>query len=188
MDSVFSAGKYVTWGVVSISATNLLIIVLMVVVFVLALVVPFPHGHQDPPGPDPRRRPARGRAAMTAVSPPSSERTWTAALKERMSRTLPADQVLPDRQPAYVASWIYVFGVLTLAGLLVVVGSGHRALRRRVGLVAHLGARALRELRAPVERGALLRLHGDPSLGQVLDGRLARSPGPDLGHRAWSRS
>jgi hypothetical protein len=60
---------------------------------------------------------------MTAVSP-SSERTWTAAFKDRMSRTLPADQVLPDRQPAYVASWIYVFGVLTLAGLLVVVGSG----------------------------------------------------------------
>jgi ubiquinol-cytochrome c reductase cytochrome b subunit len=50
--------------------------------------------------------------------------TWTAALKDRMSRTLPADQVLPDRQPAYVASWIYVFGVLTLAGLFVVVGSG----------------------------------------------------------------
>ena len=49
MDSVFSAGKYFTWGVVSISATNLLIIVLMVVVFVLALVVPFPHGHPEPP-------------------------------------------------------------------------------------------------------------------------------------------
>jgi ubiquinol-cytochrome c reductase cytochrome b subunit len=60
---------------------------------------------------------------MTAVSPPS-DHTWTAAFKDRMSRTLPADQVLPDRQPAYVASWIYVFGVLTLAGLLVVVGSG----------------------------------------------------------------
>jgi hypothetical protein len=48
MDSVFSAGKYVTWGVVSISATNLLIIVLMVVVFVLALVLPFPHGRPEP--------------------------------------------------------------------------------------------------------------------------------------------
>ena len=43
---------------------------------------------------------------------------------DRLSRTVPADQVLPDRQPAYVASWIYVFGVLTLAGLVVVVGSG----------------------------------------------------------------
>jgi ubiquinol-cytochrome c reductase cytochrome b subunit len=60
---------------------------------------------------------------MTAVVPPE-DRTWTAALKDRLSRTLPADQVLPDRQPAYVASWIYVFGVLTLAALLVVVASG----------------------------------------------------------------
>ena len=50
--------------------------------------------------------------------------SWTVALRDRMSRTLPADQILPDRQPAYVASWIYVFGVLTLAGLVVVVGSG----------------------------------------------------------------
>jgi len=60
---------------------------------------------------------------MTTATP-SSERTWTAALKDRLSHTLPADQVLPDRQPAYVSSWIYVFGVLTIAGLIVVVGSG----------------------------------------------------------------
>lgn len=50
--------------------------------------------------------------------------SWTTGLRDRMSRTLPADQILPDRQPAYVASWIYVFGVLTLAGFVVVVGSG----------------------------------------------------------------
>jgi hypothetical protein len=43
MDMVFSAGRYVSWGVVSISLTNLLVILAMVVVFVLALVIPFPH-------------------------------------------------------------------------------------------------------------------------------------------------
>jgi len=32
--------------------------------------------------------------------------------------------VLPDRQPVYVASWIYIFGVLTLAALVVVIASG----------------------------------------------------------------
>ena len=48
MDSVFSAGKYLSWGVVSISLTNFLIIVIMIVVFVLALVVPFPHDHGGP--------------------------------------------------------------------------------------------------------------------------------------------
>ena len=49
---------------------------------------------------------------------------WTARLRRRWLRNLPPDKLLPDRQPAYVASWIYVFGVLTLAALLVIVVSG----------------------------------------------------------------
>jgi len=58
-------------------------------------------------------------------SAPTTERgTWTEAVRNRLSHTVPEGQVLPDRQPAYVASWIYVFGVLTLAGLFVVIGSG----------------------------------------------------------------
>ncbi|MDT7549676.1 MAG: hypothetical protein QOE84_2070, partial [Actinomycetota bacterium] len=36
----------------------------------------------------------------------------------------PPEQLLPDRQPAYVTSWIYVFGVATLAAFLVVGASG----------------------------------------------------------------
>jgi hypothetical protein len=42
METVLTAGKYVHWGVVSISLTNLLVILGMIVVFVLALVIPFP--------------------------------------------------------------------------------------------------------------------------------------------------
>jgi ubiquinol-cytochrome c reductase cytochrome b subunit len=61
---------------------------------------------------------------MSTAPPDTGGGTWTAGLRDRLSRTVPADQLLPDRQPAYVASWIYVFGVLTLAGLIVVVGSG----------------------------------------------------------------
>ncbi|MDR6864382.1 cytochrome b N-terminal domain-containing protein [Phycicoccus sp. 3266] len=53
-----------------------------------------------------------------------SSTSWTVWLRDRVSRTVPEGQVLPDRQPAYVASWIYVFGVLTLASLLVVVLTG----------------------------------------------------------------
>ena len=41
------AGRYLHWGVVSISLTNFLIIVGMVVVFLLALVLPFPGGHES---------------------------------------------------------------------------------------------------------------------------------------------
>lgn len=49
---------------------------------------------------------------------------WTARLRVRLSRTVPPGQALPDRQPAYVSSWIYVFGVLTLAALVMVLLSG----------------------------------------------------------------
>ena len=33
-------------------------------------------------------------------------------------------RALPDSQPEYVSSWIYVFGVATLAALVVIIGSG----------------------------------------------------------------
>ena len=58
---------------------------------------------------------------MTTPAEPSS---WTAAVRERAVKTFPPDQLLPDQQPIYVASWIYVFGVLTLAAFLVVLASG----------------------------------------------------------------
>jgi hypothetical protein len=49
---------------------------------------------------------------------------WTAALRDRAEGTLPPEQLLPDHQPAYVCSWVYVFGVLTIGGLVMVVLSG----------------------------------------------------------------
>ncbi|MDT4956733.1 MAG: hypothetical protein QOF87_4373 [Pseudonocardiales bacterium] len=50
--------------------------------------------------------------------------SWTVRLRTRLSRTVPAGQLLPDRQPAYVRSWIYVFGVASLAALVFVLASG----------------------------------------------------------------
>ena len=49
---------------------------------------------------------------------------------------MPPGQALPDRQPAYVASWIYVFGVLTLAALRRRARLRRGARPRGVGLVA----------------------------------------------------
>ena len=49
---------------------------------------------------------------------------WTGALRRRAVRALPPEKLLPDRQPAYVSSWIYVFGVLTIAALVWVLVSG----------------------------------------------------------------
>ena len=41
------AGRYLDWGVISVSVTNAAIIVAMVVIFVLALLLPFPHDRDD---------------------------------------------------------------------------------------------------------------------------------------------
>ena len=53
-----------------------------------------------------------------------NETSWTARLRTRIATLVPPGQALPDRQPVYVASWIYVFGVLTLAALVVVLITG----------------------------------------------------------------
>ena len=46
---------------------------------------------------------------------------WTERVRQRAVGALPPEKLLPDRQPAYVSSWIYVFGVATIAALVVVV-------------------------------------------------------------------
>ncbi|HET8604995.1 MAG TPA: cytochrome b N-terminal domain-containing protein [Marmoricola sp.] len=53
-----------------------------------------------------------------------SATSWTVRLRDSLGRAVPAGQVLPDRQPVYVVSWIYLFGVLTLSAFLVVLASG----------------------------------------------------------------
>jgi ubiquinol-cytochrome c reductase cytochrome b subunit len=57
---------------------------------------------------------------MTTVD----SRPWTARLRGRAAAALPPQQVLPDQQPAYVSSWIYVFGVATIASFIMVLGTG----------------------------------------------------------------
>jgi len=37
---------------------------------------------------------------------------------------MPPEQLMPEDQPSYVASWIYVFGVATLAALVFIILSG----------------------------------------------------------------
>jgi ubiquinol-cytochrome c reductase cytochrome b subunit len=50
--------------------------------------------------------------------------SWIGRTRERLEHTLPYEKLLPETQPAYVASWIYVFGVLTLAAFAMIVASG----------------------------------------------------------------
>ena len=48
----------------------------------------------------------------------------TARLRKKIETEFPPDKLLPDTQPAYVASWIYVFGVLTIAAFIAILISG----------------------------------------------------------------
>jgi quinol-cytochrome oxidoreductase complex cytochrome b subunit len=58
------------------------------------------------------------------TEPATGETGWTAAIRDRVADALPLTELLPTSQPAYVGSWVYVFGVVTIAALVWVVISG----------------------------------------------------------------
>jgi quinol-cytochrome oxidoreductase complex cytochrome b subunit len=58
------------------------------------------------------------------VSAPEESSTWTGRVRQAAVEALPPDRLLPETQPVYVASWVYVFGVLTLAAFAVILASG----------------------------------------------------------------
>ncbi|MGI8912762.1 MAG: cytochrome b N-terminal domain-containing protein [Chloroflexota bacterium] len=59
-------------------------------------------------------------------SAPSNEGSgnWTLGVRHWLERRLPLEHLLPERQPSYVGSWVYVFGVITLAALVWIIVSG----------------------------------------------------------------
>jgi hypothetical protein len=61
---------------------------------------------------------------QTPISSKTSATSWTVRARERAVQALPPEKLLPDGQPTYVASWIYVFGVASIASLIVIVSSG----------------------------------------------------------------
>ncbi|MDQ1575918.1 MAG: cytochrome b6 [Microbacteriaceae bacterium] len=65
----------------------------------------------------------RGSTTMKPASEPRA-RTWTGKSRDWLLRRLPPDKLLPDDQPSYVASWIYVFGIGAIASLIFVIASG----------------------------------------------------------------
>ena len=118
-------GSYLNWNIFTISVANLVLIAVMVAIFGAALLLPFPGRHsrhggsvqEAPEAPEPDA-PAAYEAA------PGDERMWTARVRRQAMTSLPPNKLLPDRQPAYVASWVYVFGVASLAAFAVVIVSG----------------------------------------------------------------
>ncbi len=54
----------------------------------------------------------------------ADKRSWTLRVRERAVAGWPPEKLLADEQPSYVSSWIYVFGVLSIAALVVIIASG----------------------------------------------------------------
>jgi len=50
--------------------------------------------------------------------------SWTARAREFGLRNLPPEKLLPDSQPAYMTSAIYLFGALTIGALVTIIASG----------------------------------------------------------------
>ncbi len=117
-------GTYLHWSIFSVSVANLVLIAVMVMIFGLALILPFPTGRTYPPAPD-EAGPGGTRADQGADEGADEDRDmWTNKARRFALRVLPPGKLLPDRQPAYVRSWVYVFGVGSLAAFAVACASG----------------------------------------------------------------
>jgi len=116
-----SPGSYLHWSIFTVSVANLVLIAVMVVIFGAALLLPFPGRNRVLPAvPDP---PPDADAAGEAEDA-EDRRMWTSRVRRWALSVLPPNKLLPDRQPAYVASWVYVFGVASLAALLMAIVTG----------------------------------------------------------------
>ena len=116
-------GSYLNWNIFTISVANLVLIAVMVAIFGAALLLPFPGRHRRGEG-EPAQEVTEPDEPAAYQAAPGDERMWTARVRRRAMTSLPPNKLLPDRQPAYVASWVYVFGVASLAALAIVIVSG----------------------------------------------------------------
>jgi ubiquinol-cytochrome c reductase cytochrome b subunit len=61
---------------------------------------------------------------MTDPEDVETDHSWTGRTRRWAMRRLPPDKLLPNTQPSYVASWIYVFGMGAIASLVFIIASG----------------------------------------------------------------
>jgi len=125
---VNSPATFVHWSIFDVTVANLVLVAVMVAIFGAALLLPFPKGRRveaaavTEPAVDVAAE--AGLAGAAELPGDGTAGLWTARLRRRALRTLPPAKLLPDSQPAYVASWVYVFGAGALAALGMAVVSG----------------------------------------------------------------
>src|SRR6204780_1958744 len=117
-------GSLLHWSIFTVSVANLVLIAVMVIIFGAALLLPFPRGSRGEPAAAAGDAVDSGTAADPVAVDDGTDRMWTSRVRRRALSALPPGKLLPDTQPAYVASWIYVFGVGSLAALGVGIVSG----------------------------------------------------------------
>ena len=122
--SMNQPATFVHWSIFDVTVANLVLIAVMVAIFGAALLLPFPKGRRAEAATVTDSAADAGAAGGAELPDDDTAGLWTARLRRRALRTLPPAKLLPDSQPAYVASWIYVFGVGALAALGVAIVSG----------------------------------------------------------------
>jgi hypothetical protein len=123
-------GRFLHWSIFTVSEANLVLIAVMVVIFGAAMLIPFPD-HKSPSKSNEDASEASSAPTVQVPAPTAHDwgddadaAMWTSRVRRRILGMLPPGKLLPDRQPAYVASWIYVFGVASLATLGLAIVSG----------------------------------------------------------------
>ena len=127
MGAIFNLNKpahVVEWHFIQLSVANLIVIALMLVVFALAIALPFPGARGRALARRTEAAPNDTAQTPEPTAPHTTKPTWTGRVREAAVAALPPEKLLPDSQPTYVASWIYVFGVASIAALAVIIGSG----------------------------------------------------------------
>ncbi|HXR26656.1 MAG TPA: cytochrome b N-terminal domain-containing protein [Candidatus Baltobacteraceae bacterium] len=56
--------------------------------------------------------------------PEAEPGNWTLSIRRFIERRIPLAHLLPSRQPYWVGSWVYVFGAVAIAALVMVIATG----------------------------------------------------------------
>jgi len=80
----------------------------MVVIFGLALLIPFPKVKKESDKALDNQPSPELDSVLRPHTDSADSKMWTARVRKFWTEILPPGKLLPDRQPAYVSSWIYV--------------------------------------------------------------------------------